>query len=54
MVELTHRNTRRYGGYIVHLAIVIMFVGFTGKAFDLDRTVEIKDGRPLQNRPLRR
>ncbi|MEZ5356111.1 MAG: hypothetical protein R2762_26040 [Bryobacteraceae bacterium] len=41
MVELTHRNTRRYGGYIVHVAIVIMFIGFTGKAFDLDATVEV-------------
>src|SRR5207244_5221556 len=28
MVELTHRNTRRYGGYLVHVGIVVMFVGF--------------------------
>ncbi|MEZ5401401.1 MAG: heme lyase CcmF/NrfE family subunit [Bryobacteraceae bacterium] len=41
MVELTHRNTRRYGGYVVHVAIVIMFIGFTGKAFDKDATVEV-------------
>jgi cytochrome c-type biogenesis protein CcmF len=41
MVELTHRNTRRYGGYIVHIAIVIMFVGFTGTAFNLDATKEV-------------
>ena len=26
--ELTWRNTRRYGGYLVHLGIVAMFVGF--------------------------
>ena len=44
MVELTHRNTRRYGGYLVHIGIVIMFIGFTGKAFDQDRTVEVKIG----------
>lgn len=44
MVELTHRNTRRYGGYLVHVGIVIMFIGFTGKAFDQDRTVEAKVG----------
>ena len=44
MVELTHRNTRRYGGYIVHVAIVIMFIGFTGAAFNLDATVERKAG----------
>ena len=44
MVELTHRNTRRYGGYIVHMAIVIMFVGFTGSAFNKDATVEVPMG----------
>lgn len=33
--ELTWRNTRRYGGYLVHLGIVAMFVGFTGSAFNL-------------------
>ncbi len=27
MMELTHRNTRRYGGYIVHIGIVVIFVG---------------------------
>ena len=31
MVELTHRNTRRYGGYLVHMGIVFMFIGFTGR-----------------------
>jgi cytochrome c-type biogenesis protein CcmF len=31
--NLTMRNTRRYGGYIVHLGIVLMFVGFAGQAF---------------------
>ena len=34
MVELTHRNTRRYGGYLVHMAIVLMFIGFAGAAFN--------------------
>jgi cytochrome c-type biogenesis protein CcmF len=41
MVELTHRNTRRYGGYLVHVGVVIMFIGFTGAAFNKDRTVEV-------------
>lgn len=44
MVELTRRNTRRYGGYIVHMAIVLMFIGFTGAAFNKDKTVEVKLG----------
>ena len=29
----TGRTPRRYGGYIVHLGIVLMFVGFAGQAF---------------------
>src|SRR5260370_14999331 len=40
MVELTHRNTRRYGGYLVHMGIVLMFIGFTRKTLDKDVTVE--------------
>jgi len=44
MVELTYRNTRRYGGYIVHIGVVAMFVGFTGAAFNQDTTVEVGPG----------
>ena len=44
MIELTHRNTRRYGGYLVHVGVVIMFIGFTGKAFDQSMIVEIVKG----------
>ncbi len=42
--ELTHRNTRRYGGYLVHFGIVLMFIGFTGQAFNKDTTAEVKVG----------
>ncbi len=33
---------RRYGGYIVHLGVAIMFIGFGGKAYDrqIDRTID--------------
>ncbi len=43
-VELTHRNTRRYGGYIVHLAMVMLFIGFTGAAFNKDGTHDVRVG----------
>ncbi|HLJ18083.1 MAG TPA: heme lyase CcmF/NrfE family subunit [Bryobacteraceae bacterium] len=46
-VELTHRNTRRYGGYLVHMAIVIMFIGFTGSAFNKSVTAEVPSGGTL-------
>jgi len=44
MVELTLRNTRRYGGYIVHMGVVLMFVGFAGSAFNQKQTVEVNTG----------
>lgn len=47
-VELTHRNTRRYGGYLVHMGIVLMFVGFTGAAFNKNRVDELKQGDQVQ------
>jgi cytochrome c-type biogenesis protein CcmF len=48
MVELTHRNTRRYGGYLVHIGIVVMFVGYTGAAFNQDKTFELSQGQSAQ------
>lgn len=47
-VELTHRNTRRYGGYLVHMGIVLMFIGFTGAAFNRDTTREVRLGDDFQ------
>jgi cytochrome c-type biogenesis protein CcmF len=47
-VELTHRNTRRYGGYIVHMGIVLMFIGFTGQAFRLSEVKELNNGDSLK------
>jgi len=31
---LVRRNTRRYGGYLVHFGIVVMFIGIAGGAFN--------------------
>ncbi|HTR36527.1 MAG TPA: heme lyase CcmF/NrfE family subunit [Bryobacteraceae bacterium] len=47
-VELTHRNTRRYGGYLVHMGIVFMFIGYTGAAFNQDVTKEVAPGGAFQ------
>jgi cytochrome c-type biogenesis protein CcmF len=48
MVELTHRNTRRYGGYLVHMGIVLMFVGFTGHAFNQNEVKELNVGDTMR------
>ena len=34
---LIKKNRSRYGGYFVHLGIVLMFIGFTGQAFNLKK-----------------
>ena len=44
VVELTHRNTRRYGGYLIHMGIVLIFIGITGAAFYHNATFEVKTG----------
>ncbi len=41
---LLERNRSRYGGYIVHIGIILMFVGFTGKAYDLEADVSMNPG----------
>jgi cytochrome c-type biogenesis protein CcmF len=47
-VELTHRNTRRYGGYLVHMGIVLMFIGFTGQAFNQADVKEMNVGDTMK------
>jgi cytochrome c-type biogenesis protein CcmF len=46
--ELTWRNTRRYGGYVVHMGIVLMFIGFTGSAFNLKGTKNLGLGETIR------
>jgi cytochrome c-type biogenesis protein CcmF len=43
-VELLRRNQRRYAGYVVHMAVVLMFVGFAGAVFNLEETKLLKPG----------
>jgi cytochrome c-type biogenesis protein CcmF len=52
-VTLTLRNTRRYGGYIVHFGIVLIFVGLTGAAFNTEREQEMAIGDRLELGPYR-
>jgi cytochrome c-type biogenesis protein CcmF len=44
MVQLTHRNTRRYGGYIVHFGVVVVIIGMAGSAFNQDKEQEMGYG----------
>jgi len=41
---MVSKNRSRYGGYVVHLGIVFMFIGFTGHAFDKEKEFSLKEG----------
>jgi cytochrome c-type biogenesis protein CcmF len=45
LIGLVGRNKRRYGGYIVHVGIVLIFFGFAGNARKLDDQVLLKVGQ---------
>ena len=44
LVDLTLVNTRRYGGYIVHLGMVLIFIGVAGSAFDSEMKADLEPG----------
>ena len=47
--ELAMRNTRRYGGYVVHFGMVLVFIGIAGVPFnqDVQKTMNIGDSLKL-------
>ena len=44
LVQLVARNRRRYGGYIVHVGIVVLFAAFAGLAFKKELDVSLLPG----------
>lgn len=48
LYRLSSKNRRRYGGYLVHLALVMLFVGFTGKAFTTEKEFVLEYGESVQ------
>ena len=46
LVSMVSRNRRRYGGYIVHLGIVVLFIGLAGsKGFATEGNIVLPQGR---------
>jgi cytochrome c-type biogenesis protein CcmF len=48
ILTLAPSSRRRYGGYIVHLGIVIMFLGFTGKSWNIDKETTLNPGQSYE------
>lgn len=51
MWELIRRNPRRYGGYVVHFAVVLMFIASTAAAvFKVEREFSLQEDQSVQVR----
>jgi cytochrome c-type biogenesis protein CcmF len=47
LVQLVARARRRYGGYVVHAGILLMFLGFTGAAYKVDQEFALRPGETV-------
>jgi cytochrome c-type biogenesis protein CcmF len=45
LLGMTLRGKRRYGGYVVHVGIVLMFVGFAGTAYQKEAELPMTPGK---------
>jgi cytochrome c-type biogenesis protein CcmF len=48
LMRLIWRNKRRYGGYIVHLSVVIIFAGLAGNAFNEEASRQLATGQQMR------
>ena len=48
LYRLSSKSRRRYGGYMVHLSMIMLFVGFTGKAFTVEKEFVLEYGESFQ------
>lgn len=48
LLMITLRARRRYGGYLVHVGIALMYVGFVGAAYDQDNESVLNVGETLE------
>jgi len=48
LIGLMVKARRRYGGYVVHLGIVLMFFGFAGNSYKLERKLVMHPGETVE------
>jgi cytochrome c-type biogenesis protein CcmF len=44
LITLVRKSRRRYGGYIVHMGIGLMYLGFCGKAWEVEKEASLVPG----------
>jgi cytochrome c-type biogenesis protein CcmF len=47
LIGLVGRNKRRYGGYIVHVGVILIFLGFAGEGLKQDEEAQLRPGQQL-------
>jgi len=47
-ILLVRRNTRRYGGYLIHFGVIVLFIGLAGSAFNQSKELEMGFGDSIQ------
>lgn len=54
-LNLVARNKRRYGGYVIHFGLVLIFMGFGGSGFNTEKQVTLNKGESsrIKNYELR-
>lgn len=48
LFTLVRKSRRRYGGYIVHIGIGMMYLGFSGKAWEVEKEVSLMPGQTAE------
>jgi cytochrome c-type biogenesis protein CcmF len=48
LLLLVAKSRRRYGGYVVHVGIAVMMIGFAGRAWSVDKEVSMTPGDVTQ------
>jgi cytochrome c-type biogenesis protein CcmF len=51
ILQLGHRNTRRYGGYVVHIGVALIFIGVLGTPMNRSAEKEMGYGDTVQIGP---
>ena len=48
LLHMVERNRRRYGGYIVHVGLIVGFMGFAGAAYTVEQQVSMRPGESTE------
>ena len=46
--NLVARNKRRYGGHIIHLGVVLLFMAMSGSAFNMEKQITVNKGESFK------